>query len=89
MSEEVQPIAQVTHYFGKISVGILHLYDALQLGDWIHFYGNKTNFIQEVTSMEINHQRVEEAYAGDEIGLEVADKVRKGDWVYLTSPPEE
>jgi putative protease len=88
MTEGVQPIAQVTHYYSKISVGILRLYDTLRVGDWVHFYGNKTNFIQEVTSMEINRQQVQEAHTGDDIGLLVADKVHEGDWVYLTAPPE-
>jgi putative protease len=87
MSEEVQAIGQVTHYFDRIGVAALKLWDTIHVGDWIHFYGAKTNFVQQIESMQINHQSVQEAYAEDDVGLKVIDKVRPGDWVYPHVPP--
>jgi putative protease len=79
---EVQPLGQVIHYFDRIGVAVVRLWDRLAVGDWVHFYGNVTNFVQQVTSMQINHQPVEEAFAEDEVAVLVNEKVRKGDWVY-------
>lgn len=87
MAEE-QPIGYVSHYFGKISVAAIDLYGTLRLGDWLQFYGNTTNFVQQLTSMEIDRNPVEEAHEGDSIGVQVDYKVRVGDYVYLTPPPE-
>jgi putative protease len=87
MAEE-QPIGYVSHYFGKISVAALELYGTLRLGDWVQFYGNTTNFTQQITSMQIDRADVEEAYEGQSIGVLVDYKVRVGDYVYLIQPPE-
>lgn len=86
MSEELQPIGQVTHYFDRIHVAVIRLLDRMALGDWVHFYGHRTNFVQAVESMQINHQPIEEAFANDEVALLVADEVHKGDWVYPYNP---
>ena len=89
MSEEIQPIGQVTHYFGKIGVAVISLQDKLALGDWVQFYGNQTNFVQQVESMQINHQPVNEAHPEDEVAVLVNEKVRKGDELYPYYPEEE
>ena len=87
MSEE-QPIGYVSHYFGKISVAALELYGTMRVGDWVQYYGNTTNFSQQITSMEIDRAPVEEAYEGQSVGVQVDFKVRVGDYVYLVPPPE-
>lgn len=88
MAEEVRPIGQVTHYFDRISVAVIRLYDRLALGDWVHFYGNRTNFVQQVESMQVNHQPISEAYANEEVAVLVSGEVRKGDMVYPYIPSE-
>ena len=87
MAEE-QPIGYVSHYFNKISVAAIELYDTLCVGDWVQFYGNSTNLIQQVTSMQIDRAPVDEAYAEQSVGILVDDRVREGDYVYLVPPPE-
>ena len=87
MSEE-QPIGYVSHYFGKISVAALELNGTVRVGDWVQFYGNNTNFSQQITSMQIDRAPVEEAYEGQSIGVQVDYQVREGDYVYLIAPPE-
>jgi len=80
--EEGKLIGKVTHYFGNIGVAVLELTDTLKVGDTIRIVGGTTDFTQTVDSMEIEHKKVEEAKAGDSIGLKVSQKVREGYKVY-------
>jgi hypothetical protein len=82
MDEELQPIGEVTHYFDRIGVAVIHLWDGLATGDWVQIYGSMTNLVQQVESMQIDHQPIDEAFADQEIAMQVIDQVRKGDWVY-------
>ena len=75
-------IGRVTHYFGKISVGIIELTDGLKVGEDIHIRGLHSDFTQKVDSIQIEHQKVEEAKAGEFVGIKVADKVHENDKVY-------
>jgi len=80
--EEGKLIGKITHYFGNIGVGVIELSDILKVGDTIRIVGGETDFTQTVDSMEIEHQKVKEAKAGDSIGLKVNQKVREGYKVY-------
>lgn len=75
-------VAKVTHYWAKIGVAAITLYDTLKVGDTIHISGSTTDFEQTVDSMEIEHEAVEVAKKGQEVGLKVNERVRKGDRVY-------
>lgn len=79
-------IGDITHYFNQINVAVIYLRDAIQLGDTVHILGRTTDFRQEVTSMQIEHEAIEEAGPGQEIAIKVARRVRRGDKVFkLTS----
>ena len=54
----------------------------MKVGDTIQVKGATTDFNQEIDSMQVDHNSVEEAKAGDAIGLKVKDKVREHDKVY-------
>jgi translation initiation factor IF-2 len=54
----------------------------LSLNDKIHVKGHTTDFTQNVTSMQINHQQVNTVKKGQEIGIQVKGKVRHKDKVY-------
>jgi putative protease len=84
MPEEVegQLIGKITHYFGNIGVAVIELSDTLKVGDTIRIVGGETDFNQTVESMEVEHQKVEEAKPGDSVGLKVDQKVREGYKVY-------
>ncbi|RLE39283.1 translation elongation factor-like protein [Candidatus Woesearchaeota archaeon] len=75
-------IGKITHYFGKIGVGVVELSDVLKIGDKIHIKGATTDITQTVDSMQINKNPVEEAKAGDAIGMKTTDQVRPGDVVF-------
>jgi len=84
MPEEIegQLIGKITHYFGKIGVAVIELSDALQVGDTIRIVGGEADFNQNVESMEVDHQKVQEAKSGDSVGLKIDQKVREGYSVY-------
>ncbi|MCM8774026.1 MAG: hypothetical protein NC820_04760 [Candidatus Omnitrophica bacterium] len=80
---EEKEIGVVTHYFGKISVGIIELKDSLKVGDTIHIKGTNDDFTQVVESMQIEHNNVTLGHKGDLVGIKVIQKVHPQDKVYL------
>lgn len=76
------PIGRVTHFYGKISVAVLSLKDTIRLGDTVHFLGRSTDFIQEVSSLQIEHQAISEAKPGMEVALRVDYPVRRRDTIF-------
>ena len=78
-------IGSITHYFGKISVGIVELTAPLKVGDTIHIKGAHDNFTQTVDSLQIEHEDVESAKKGDFVGLKVKYQVHPNDRVFLVN----
>ena len=81
--EEGRKVGKITHYFNKIGVAVVELADTLKEGDKIRIKGSSTDFEQTVESMQIEHEQVKEAAAGQSIGLKVKDVVREGDEVFV------
>ena len=75
-------VGKVTHYYNKINVAVLKLVKSLEVGDRIMILGKTTDLTQAVTSMEIDHNKVQSVEAGMEVALKVAGTVRHGDSVY-------
>ena len=76
-------IGHITHYYSRISVAVLFLTDKLELGDTIHVLGHTTDFIQKISSMEIEHKKVFSVSPGDdEVAIKVIEPVRRGDAIY-------
>jgi len=82
--ENVVEVGHVTHFFTKISVAVLELKAPLAVGDHILFKGPTTDFEQVIESMQIEHEDIERAEAGQSIGLKVVQRVRERDMVYKT-----
>lgn len=76
------PIGHITHFYNRINVAVLSLTDTLNLGDTVHILGHTTDFVQEVTSMEIEHEKVSSVGPDDEVALKVNEAVRKDDAIY-------
>jgi putative protease len=72
-------IGTITHFFDKISVGIIKLDSELKIGDKVKFQGTTTNFEQEITEMQLEHEKIESAKKGQEVGIKTNEKVREGD----------
>ena len=77
-----EEIGKITHHFSKIGVGVIELSGSLSVGDKIRIKGATTDFEQEIDSMQIEHENVEKADAGQSIGLKVKEPVREHDTVY-------
>jgi hypothetical protein len=80
--ENVVEIGHITHFFAKISVAVIELKAPLVVGDTIVVKGPTTDFEQVVESMQIEHNNVQRAEAGQSIGLKVDERVRERDTVY-------
>jgi translation elongation factor EF-Tu-like GTPase len=81
-----EKVGVVKDYFAKIGVAGIDLTGTLKVGDTIHIAGHTTDLEQVVDSMQIDLQAVEEAKAGDAIGIKVKDRCRGGDVVYRVTP---
>jgi len=80
---EKELIGKVKHYFDKISVAVIELKGELKTGDKIEIVTAEGPFQQEVDSMQIEHNKIEEANKGDAIGMKVDNPVKDGNEVFL------
>lgn len=78
-------IGQITHYYTHIGVAVLSLEADLKVGDTIHVLGHTTDFTQMVSSMEIEHKKVQHVEPGSDVALRVLEPVRKGDHIFKVS----
>lgn len=74
-------IGIVTHYFPHVQAAVIKLKAPLVVGDTVKIKGHTTDFIQKVTSMQIDRVPIQSAKKGDEIGLLVDSRVRQNDSV--------
>ena len=79
-------VGTVTHYYNHIHVaGVMITDGELREGDTIHVKGHTSDFEQKVESMQIDHEAVEVAKPGDQIGLTVIEHAREHDIVYIVN----
>jgi translation elongation factor EF-1alpha len=81
MKMEVE-IGKVTHYYDHIQVAVLSLTDGLKLGDRVHIVGHATDFIQRISSMEVEHHTIVWVKPGDNVAVKVSQPVHEHDIVY-------
>jgi putative protease len=75
-------VGVVVNYFAKPGVAAVQVTrGSIKQGDLLRYKGHTTDFTQEVTTMEIDRQPIEEAHVGDIIGLKVKERVRENDKV--------
>lgn len=76
-------VGKVTHYWDHIGVAGVHVEQkGFKVGDTLHIVGHATDLTQIVSSIQLEHQGIEEAKPGQDIGLKVADQVREHDTIY-------
>jgi len=78
-------IGKVGDFFARPVVAGIDLTGTLKLGDKIHIKGHTTDMELTVDSMQIDNVDVEEAKAGDSVGIKISDRARRGDTVYLVT----
>jgi translation initiation factor IF-2 len=78
-----EQVAVVVKFFAKPSVAALEVTNGnIKKGDLLRYKGHTTDFTEEVSSMEIDNQPVDEVKVGDLVGLKVKERVREKDKVY-------
>ena len=75
-------IGKVTDFFARPVVAGIELTANVKVGDKIHIKGHTTDLELIVNSIQINNANVDQAKAGDLIGIKVGERVRHGDLVY-------
>ena len=75
-------IGKVTDFFARPVVAGIELTTPVKVGDNIHIKGHTTDMELTVDSMQINNVDVQQAKAGDLVGIKVSERVRRGDIVY-------
>ena len=75
-------IGTIVHYFGHVSVAAINLTDELKVGDKIHITGHSEDFTQVISSIQIEHSNVQSAKPGDDVGIQIQQKVHPGDNIY-------
>ncbi|NQT31950.1 MAG: translation elongation factor-like protein [Deltaproteobacteria bacterium] len=80
-----EEVGKVSDFFARPVVAGIELTGTLIVGDKIHLKGHTTDIEQIVNSMQIDNVNVQEARAGDSVGIKVIDRVRRGDTIYRVS----
>ena len=71
-------IGEVSNFFEHVMAAAVKLLAPLKIGDKVKIRGGDKEFEQEVESMQIDRKPVKSAKKGDEVGIIVKEKVRKG-----------
>ena len=75
-------IGKVSDFFARPVVAGIELTAPLKVGDRIHIAGHTTDMELIIESMQISNVNVQEAKAGDAVGIKLSDRARRGDIVY-------
>ncbi len=80
--EKLREVGKITHFFSRINVAVIDVTDTISVGDNIFIKGPTTDIEQTIDSMEIEHEKVKQAEAGQSVGMKVDGRVREKDTVY-------
>lgn len=72
-------VGKVEHYYPKAKAVAVGLTDDLKLGDEVHIVGHGDDVRKKVTSLQLDHMPIQEAHAGQHVGIGLATKVHEGD----------
>lgn len=75
-------IGRITHFYDKISVGVVKLSGSLKVGDKVHVQGAHDDFEQVVESMQLEHDDIKSAKKGQAIAIKVDKPVHDNDKVF-------
>ena len=78
-----EQVAVIVKFFAKPSVAALEVTNGtIKKGDILRYKGHTTDFTEQISSMEIDNQVVDEVKVGDLVGVKVKERVRENDKVY-------
>ena len=78
-----EQVGVIIKFFAKPSVAAIEVTSgSIKVGDRLSYKGHTTDFTEEIASMQIDNQAVEEATVGQLVGIKVKERVRENDKVY-------
>ncbi|MEE8299799.1 MAG: hypothetical protein V3R28_00665 [Desulfatiglandales bacterium] len=78
-----EEVGVIIKFFAKPGVAAIKVTkETIKRGDILKYKGHTTDYTEEVRSMEIDNQAVDEAKVGDTIGVKIEGRVREKDIVY-------
>ena len=78
-----EEVGVIIKFFAKPGVAAIKVTKGtIKRGDILKYKGHTTGFTEEVRSMEIDNQSVDEAKVGDTIGVKIEERVREKDIIY-------
>jgi len=81
-------VGKAIHYFPKVKAAVIKITKGgISNGDLLHIKGQTTDFIQKVSSMQIDKKPIKKGKKGQEVGLRVKSKTRRHDKVYKITRP--
>ena len=84
--KDSEAVGVVREYFRKPQVAAVEiLRGKVKIGDSVRFAGYTTDFTQRIKSIQVNHTDIPEAAEGDYVGIQVEDRVRENDRMFLES----
>ena len=63
-------------------MAVIKVLAPIKAGDRIKISGHDKEFEQEITSLQVEHQNIQTAKKGDDVGMKVDQPVKDGDEVY-------
>ena len=79
---KMEEIGRISAFFAHPSAAIIELTAPLRVGETIYVKGHTTDFQQAVDSMQLDHQPIQEASAGQTVAIKVNERCRKHDAIY-------
>ena len=78
-----EEVGVIVKFFAKPGVAAIDVTKgSIKKGDTLMYKGHTTDFTEQVKSMEMDNQTVDEAKPGDMIGVKVGERVREKDIVF-------
>ena len=79
---KMEEVGRVSAFFTHPSVAVVDLSAPLKIGDAVYIKGHTTDFQQAVESLQVDRAPLQQAQAGQSVGLKVTARCRKHDVVY-------
>lgn len=77
-AKKVKKIGKVVHYYDRIGVAIVELAAPLKVGSTVRLKHGEEEALQEVMSMQVDHEDVKTAKKGQVVGVKVDAPVKEG-----------
>lgn len=82
-SMDGKKVGEVVHFYDRISVAVIDLCAVLKCDDTVHFLGKGSDFQQEVTSMQVENEPIQQANAEEMVAVKTIKPVKRGTMVYV------